>query len=242
MAGCHSNTNCNRLCAGCHNNTNCNNLAIGCHNNNECSDLNIGCHHNESCSHMGRGCHHNYRCTNLPDGCHHMTNIDGNEIYVQPNSHHNNNRSNTQTITIPYFDNAITIQNFVNNIHDVEGIFDSTFGEIQISSASSSSLSSTPSSSTPSLSSAPSSSSSSSAPLSSSFSNEFQFIGTQGTPIKSDNEENQCVVCLTHKSTHVFIPCGHKCVCIDCAKSIGSTTAQCPCCRGTATGAMMIYE
>jgi hypothetical protein len=30
-------------------------------------------------------------------------------------------------------------------------------------------------------------------------------------------EQALCVVCLTAKRTHVLIPCGHLCVCLDCS-------------------------
>ena len=42
-------------------------------------------------------------------------------------------------------------------------------------------------------------------------------------------------------NTHIFNPCGHKCVCKRCALTIMQTTAKCPTCRGEVTEAIHVY-
>ncbi|CAH1240888.1 GTSF1 [Branchiostoma lanceolatum] len=40
-----------------------------------------------------------------------------------------------------------------------------------------------------------------------------------------------CCVCLTQQATHVFTPCGHKCVGDRCGQYLRETTSPCPICR-----------
>ena len=51
---------------------------------------------------------------------------------------------------------------------------------------------------------------------------------------KECQTEEQCCVCL-HKPRTIRLPCGHACMCTDCAKQVMSTTAKCPICRASAT-------
>jgi hypothetical protein len=50
-------------------------------------------------------------------------------------------------------------------------------------------------------------------------------------------DESKCVVCLARERTHVFVPCGHRCVCPSCAHLVMQRGAddgrgpQCPACR-----------
>jgi Zinc finger, C3HC4 type (RING finger) len=52
-------------------------------------------------------------------------------------------------------------------------------------------------------------------------------------------QEGVCVVCLEKQSTHAHIPCGHLCICLDCAElqdacshdNGGHGTLKCPLCR-----------
>lgn len=46
--------------------------------------------------------------------------------------------------------------------------------------------------------------------------------------IFGDDEEPECIVCLTENKTIVFSPCGHYCCCSDCSKQC----KKCPLCRG----------
>ena len=53
----------------------------------------------------------------------------------------------------------------------------------------------------------------------------------------------ECVVCLEQEKTHIFIPCGHKCVCKACAdvvmKNVG---AKCPLCRKKASQVCRVFD
>lgn len=44
-------------------------------------------------------------------------------------------------------------------------------------------------------------------------------------------EITECVVCLSADSTHIMIPCGHRCMCQDCSSQIGKMHNRCPICR-----------
>lgn len=49
---------------------------------------------------------------------------------------------------------------------------------------------------------------------------------------------DECVVCLDEPSTHLFVPCGHQCVCFSC----GSLMDACPKCRATVTLLLRVYR
>lgn len=56
------------------------------------------------------------------------------------------------------------------------------------------------------------------------------------------SEEECCVVCLSERKSHAFVPCGHRCVCESCCQSImQSSGASCPVCRGQVRAAMQIW-
>lgn len=38
--------------------------------------------------------------------------------------------------------------------------------------------------------------------------------------------KNSCVICMTKPSDHIVVPCGHQCVCEDCAKSVKGPQAD----------------
>lgn len=56
-----------------------------------------------------------------------------------------------------------------------------------------------------------------------------------------------CVVCLDSGSSHVLVPCGHKCVCAECLQQLQGASAReframpCPICQGTVTSAIRVY-
>ena len=52
----------------------------------------------------------------------------------------------------------------------------------------------------------------------------------------SSTVESECVVCMDEENTHMFTPCGHKCVCKDCADLIMGGKAECPNCRTKVEG------
>ena len=59
---------------------------------------------------------------------------------------------------------------------------------------------------------------------------------------KSTSSENDdlatCCICLERRSTHAFVPCGHKCVCKEC----GDAVMKCPHCRGPKALLIKIFE
>ena len=57
----------------------------------------------------------------------------------------------------------------------------------------------------------------------------------------SSTVESECVVCMDEENTHMFMPCGHKCVCKECADLIMGGTAECPTCRTKAVGLHRVF-
>lgn len=57
------------------------------------------------------------------------------------------------------------------------------------------------------------------------------------------DDDALCVVCLSHRKTHAFFPCGHRCVCSECSAQILHRPNQghCPVCRARAAGAIQIF-
>jgi len=52
-----------------------------------------------------------------------------------------------------------------------------------------------------------------------------------------------CVVCMTDAKSHAFTPCGHMCVCSDCAATLmAQDDPICPICRGEAQQALQIFS
>lgn len=55
-------------------------------------------------------------------------------------------------------------------------------------------------------------------------------------------ELNTCGICCDKQINVIFVPCGHKCTCLVCAKKITSSTpAECPICRAKITTIHKIY-
>ena len=51
-----------------------------------------------------------------------------------------------------------------------------------------------------------------------------------------------CVVCFSKENNFAFMPCRHKCVCKECAKTIYDRYKKCPICRQAVTSAKAIYD
>jgi len=58
-------------------------------------------------------------------------------------------------------------------------------------------------------------------------------------PMLSENNENMCVACTVVEKTHAFIPCGHKCLCLDCLSSL--LTTRCPICNESFTSYIRVW-
>lgn len=54
-------------------------------------------------------------------------------------------------------------------------------------------------------------------------------------------DESECCVCLTNDKSWIFIPCGHVCVCRDCAHDIMASSRECPLCRQKTTGIFQVF-
>ena len=52
---------------------------------------------------------------------------------------------------------------------------------------------------------------------------------------------HKCIICYVSDTTHAFVPCGHRCVCKECA-SIVVFQAQCPICRSWVQSSLRIYD
>jgi len=50
---------------------------------------------------------------------------------------------------------------------------------------------------------------------------------------------NCCDICLSNQKTHACLPCGHKCLCSDCAYQI---TNRCPICNNLITNVIRIFD
>ena len=64
--------------------------------------------------------------------------------------------------------------------------------------------------------------------------------GTVGQPegLKREPSSNLCVICLDEKATHAIVPCGHQCLCPDCAGFVD----KCPMCRGAKENVIKIFR
>ena len=56
------------------------------------------------------------------------------------------------------------------------------------------------------------------------------------TAAASEADRSICVVCLVGERTHILIPCGHMCLCEECATELQWST--CPMCRADASGGL----
>lgn len=48
-----------------------------------------------------------------------------------------------------------------------------------------------------------------------------------------ENDNAECIICMDKEYEVVFVPCGHYCLCEDCANQLLGTTNKCPLCRQT---------
>jgi hypothetical protein len=57
-----------------------------------------------------------------------------------------------------------------------------------------------------------------------------------------DAEETMCVVCFDAPKEYAIVPCGHQCVCEECAEQLTKTrTPMCPVCRGPIRETMKVF-
>jgi len=60
-------------------------------------------------------------------------------------------------------------------------------------------------------------------------------------PNKSDNEF-VCVVCLDGVNSYLVVPCGHQCLCVDCAPLFEEPGSLCPICRSECKIVCRVYR
>ena len=58
---------------------------------------------------------------------------------------------------------------------------------------------------------------------------------------RSGGSSAACSVCLAHKRTHAVTPCGHRCLCANCA-NLSLLGHLCPICRSDAHGLLRVYD
>lgn len=63
----------------------------------------------------------------------------------------------------------------------------------------------------------------------------------QAATSASTEEGKDCVVCLIEPKTHVFVPCGHMCICAACEKKL-IEPKQCPVCRAEVVMACRVFN
>jgi hypothetical protein len=51
----------------------------------------------------------------------------------------------------------------------------------------------------------------------------------------------ECCVCMESAKSHVFIPCGHVCVCQGCAEQVMASSKECPMCRQVSISFYRVY-
>jgi hypothetical protein len=64
---------------------------------------------------------------------------------------------------------------------------------------------------------------------------------TSAVDVAAQDDESSCVICMEFQNRVVLVPCGHKCLCISCAKS-QSAGYRCPICRVVAKVACVVYN
>lgn len=69
-----------------------------------------------------------------------------------------------------------------------------------------------------------------------------QAAGRQGNTITpAAGSTANCVICMTNRSDHAILPCGHMCICEGCVPQLARESGRCPLCRVQAQGAARIY-
>lgn len=62
-------------------------------------------------------------------------------------------------------------------------------------------------------------------------------------PPRTADDDDTCVVCMAGARTHLFVPCGHQCVCASCADVVlAKPPPLCPLCRTDAMCAVQVFK
>ena len=65
--------------------------------------------------------------------------------------------------------------------------------------------------------------------------------GEEGGVNEGDSDDGGCTICMERGSTHVIVPCGHKCVCDQCARGYRAGS-NCPICRGRVQSVVRVFD
>jgi len=60
--------------------------------------------------------------------------------------------------------------------------------------------------------------------------------------VAQPQEVKECVICTDNETTHIVIPCGHKCLCEECSKSFPMQMMKCPMCRVDIESVIRVFE
>jgi len=67
-------------------------------------------------------------------------------------------------------------------------------------------------------------------------------IASKGKEKEEEEEPEECCVCQCEPKSHALVPCGHKCVCKECAEEVMKKLKKCPLCRQEVVTFIHIYE
>jgi hypothetical protein len=66
---------------------------------------------------------------------------------------------------------------------------------------------------------------------------------TWNQPAGVQDGDKECVICMGSKKAYVFVPCGHLCLCYECAASmIQMGSRRCPLCRRISEKIIKVYQ
>ena len=67
-------------------------------------------------------------------------------------------------------------------------------------------------------------------------------VARRGGERQRELEEPECVVCMDKERSHIFVPCGHRCVCEECSAMVmRAAQPRCPYCRAPATSSIRTF-
>ena len=52
----------------------------------------------------------------------------------------------------------------------------------------------------------------------------------------------ECCVCMQGSKTHIFIPCGHLCVCHKCGEGLMASSKACPICQQVSSSCIKVWK
>ena len=77
--------------------------------------------------------------------------------------------------------------------------------------------------------------------------NPYHFTGFEAPGLEEKQDggtagQGDCVICMARLPTHAFVPCGHRCVCAECAKAVvEQRSGTCPLCRVQVEQALHVF-